>query len=107
MTHLPSARICFRALLVVLGTAMLIRDWRAESSPPARDHVALDRHLTNLGVKPWHKQGIQGAGVKIAILDGGFRGYRDCLSQSLPHSVTVKSFRRDGRLEARDSTHGI
>ena len=49
----------------------------------------------------------RGQGIKIAILDTGFRGYRDFLGKSLPTRVSVKSFRKDSNLEARDSQHGI
>jgi subtilisin family serine protease len=107
MSQPPSARNCFRALLVALGMLLLIRDWRAESSPPARAEDALDRHLAELGVKFWHNQNIRGAGIKIAILDSGFRGYRDFLGKTLPEQVAFKSFRRDGNLQGRDSSHGV
>jgi subtilisin family serine protease len=45
--------------------------------------------------------------VKVAILDSGFRGYREQLGKVLPRNVRVKSFRTDGDLEARPSQHGI
>jgi hypothetical protein len=65
------------------------------------------RQLARLGVRPWHEQGRLGAGVKVAVLDSGFQGYRDHLGHALPSHVAVRSFRADGRLEARDSQHGI
>ncbi len=55
----------------------------------------------------WRRDGIEGAGIKIAVLDSGFRGYRECLGKSLPERVAEKSFRRDADLEARDSPHGV
>jgi hypothetical protein len=67
----------------------------------------LSRQLSQLGVDAWRRQGFEGAGVKIAILDSGFRGYRDFLGRTLPENVQVKSFRRDGDLEARESSHGV
>jgi subtilisin family serine protease len=60
-----------------------------------------------MGVDRWHQHGYRGRGVKIAVLDSGFRGYRAHLGKSLPAHVTVRSFRTDGNLEARDSQHGI
>jgi hypothetical protein len=51
--------------------------------------------------------GFRGQGAKIAILDSGFRGYREFLGKGLPVQVAVQSFRKDGNLEARDSQHGI
>ena len=47
------------------------------------------------------------AGVKILVLDTGFRGYRDQLGKSLPAKVTARSARKDGNLEFKDSQHGI
>src|SRR5262245_5220203 len=64
------------------------------------------RVLAQAGVERWHARGHRGRGVKIAILDSGFRGYREQLGKSLPSKVTVKSFRADGNLEARDSQPG-
>jgi subtilisin family serine protease len=67
----------------------------------------LGQILSQLGVADWHKQGYRGQGLTIAVLDSGFRGYRAHLGKSLPAHVTVRSFRTDGNLEARDSQHGI
>ena len=75
----------------------------SDRQPPALREDLLDR----LGVTRWHNAGIRGAGVKVAVLDTGFRGYRDFLGSSLPGDVTVRSFRADGNLEAKDSQHGI
>jgi hypothetical protein len=60
-----------------------------------------------MGVVDWHAAAQRGQGVKIAVLDSGFKGYQGALGTVLPASVKVKSFRKDGRLEARDSQHGI
>jgi hypothetical protein len=65
------------------------------------------KHLHELGITRWHAVGHRGEGVKVAILDSGWRGYRKHLAASLPASVTVRSFRHDGNLEDRDSQHGI
>ena len=40
----------------------------------------------------WHSAGFQGAGVKVAIIDGGFLNYPTLLGSDLPASVTVKNF---------------
>lgn len=71
---------------------------------PARQRV---RHCALLGVDRWHGDGFRGQGVKIAVLDSGFRGYRAHLGEALPARVTCQSFRLDGNLEAKDSQHGI
>src|SRR5262249_1986072 len=65
------------------------------------------QHLAGLGVDRWHAAGYRGRGIKVAILDTGFRGYREHLGQAVPEHVTVRSFRADGNLEAKDSQHGI
>jgi hypothetical protein len=65
------------------------------------------RQLARLGVESWHRLGHRGRGMKVAVLDSGFRGYRAHLGTALPAHVTARSFRRDGNLEAKDSQHGI
>jgi subtilisin family serine protease len=65
------------------------------------------QHLARLGADRWHKDGYRGRGVKVALLDAGFRGYRASLGTVLPAQVTTRSFRADGNLEARDSQHGV
>jgi subtilisin family serine protease len=78
---------------------------RSASAPVSlRDRA---NHLAQLGVNRWLASGYQGKGVKIAILDSGFRGYRAFLGNALPERVISKSFRQDHNLEAKDSQHGI
>ncbi len=60
-----------------------------------------------LGADRWQASGFRGQGVKVAVLDTGFRGYRKFLGTALPSRVTVHSFRDDGDLEGKDSEHGI
>src|SRR6266478_6661559 len=62
-------------------------------------------HLARLGVDRWHEAGYRGRGVKIAVLDSGFRGYRAHLGKALPATILARSFRVDGNLEAKDSQH--
>lgn len=40
----------------------------------------------------WHNNGYRGAGIKIAIIDGGFQGYPGLLGSDLPASPTIKNF---------------
>jgi hypothetical protein len=65
------------------------------------------RHLALLGVDRWHAAGYRGHGVKVAILDSGFRGYRRQLGRTLPPLVTTRSFRQDRDLEVKESQHGL
>jgi hypothetical protein len=81
-----------------------------DSLPATGDPDALLQQaqlLRKLGVDAWHKLGHRGRGLKVAILDSGFFGYRDHLGKSLPARITARSFREDGNLEARESQHGI
>jgi subtilisin family serine protease len=71
---------------------------------PQQERIA---RLASLGVERWHAAGIRGKGVKIAVLDTGFRNYRSLLGKALPRQVTVRCFRDDGDFEGRDSQHGI
>ena len=49
--------------------------------------------------------GYSGAGVKVAILDGGFTGYADLLDTELPASVTTQSFYAGSDIEGY-TAHG-
>ena len=82
---------------------------RDSGSIPAEPYPARQRALllARLGVERWHELGCRGQGVKVAILDTGFRGYTAHLGEALPDHVTARSFRADGNLEAKDSQHGI
>ena len=33
-------------------------------------------HLAFLGVPDWHDAGVRGKGIKVAVIDSGFRGYK-------------------------------
>ncbi len=80
----------------------------ASSGQKLETPVQLRRaHLTKLGTEHWHRQSRRGQGVKIAVLDSGFRDYRRFLGKGLPAKVSVRSFRKDLNLESRDSQHGI
>jgi subtilisin family serine protease len=108
-------------LVLSLPVAGLVNPAGLAAGPPAAEEEAprsttaasrsrerqLQEHLARLGVNRWHAAAYRGQGVKIAVLDTGFHGYRAYLGQALPARVTVHSFRKDGNLEARDSQHGI
>jgi subtilisin family serine protease len=63
--------------------------------------------LAQLGADRWHAEGYRGQGVKVVVLDSGFRGWRSWLGTALPSRIEARSFRLDRQLEARDSSHGV
>jgi subtilisin family serine protease len=112
LTHV--GRTAGRLLLLLLLLASLVlpaaaAEPAAKSIPAStvRAETKQPFQFAQLGVDAWHAAGYRGKGVKVAVLDSGFRGWRDQLGKALPAKVTARSFRRDGNLEARDSQHGI
>ena len=57
-----------------------------------------------IGANSWHSGGIDGTGVKLAVIDLGFSGYASKLGTELPASVTTMNFRTDGDFFTTD--HG-
>ena len=115
---MPSRRFpALRCCLFVLAGVTLLPPWLGARAEPGSRPTGVwpdpfaglyrARQLRRLGVDRWHEAGLRGRGLKVAILDSGFRGYRNHLGKSLPNRVTVRSFRRDGNLEAPGSEHGI
>lgn len=81
----------------------LVTPARSTSAAPQAQLAQLQR----LGVLSWQHAGYRGQGVKVAVLDSGFRGYEKFLGNALPAHVTARSFRADGDLQAKNSQHGI
>jgi len=97
-----------RALVLLLLIATgVIPAWCGEPLPTTGPVLDRPAHLTLLGVDRWHAAGFKGKGIRVAVIDSGFRGYIEHLGQALPERITTCSFRRDGDLEAKDSRHGI
>ena len=112
MLRIPLARLSILLLLSV--AACTPRTPPAVSGEQTHDVASPDApslerrtHLANLGALRWHQDGRRGKGVKLAVLDSGFRDYRQFLGKGMPARVKTQSFRRDQNLEARDSQHGI
>jgi hypothetical protein len=104
------AQLALVALALVVTTEGAADEKRQATPLSPAETIRLQlrkRHLEKLGVPAWHEAGCRGRGIKVAIIDSGFRGYRDALGKVLPASVTARSFRLDDDLEARDSQHGI
>ena len=58
-----------------------------------------------IGAATWQLTGVDGSGVKVAIIDGGFvSGYGSKLGTELPASVTTANFRADSNFATTD--HG-
>jgi len=100
--------------LVVCASAFLSAPLFAGDSIPAwaankDERLPKDRasHLAYLGVPEWHGADFTGKGMKVAVIDSGFRGYQAQIGKSLPARLIVRSARKDGNLEAKDSQHGI
>jgi subtilisin family serine protease/flagellar basal body-associated protein FliL len=62
--------------------------------------------LAMIGAESWQSEGYTGAGVKVAILDGGFDGYQYLLGDDLPADLIVKSFIAGTAADATGSVHG-
>jgi hypothetical protein len=48
--------------------------------------------IAAMNADEWHAVGFTGAGVKVAIIDGGFSGYEGFLGTNLPATVVVANF---------------
>ncbi len=78
------------------------------SRPAEAVLMATTEGLAVINGPAWHSAGLRGAGVKVAIIDGGFLGYTALRGTELPASVTVKNF-VDGESDAQvdgTSEHG-
>lgn len=62
--------------------------------------------LLMINAPAWHQAGFTGAGVKVGVLDLGFRYYRDLIGSDLPDTVVARSFIAGVELEDTDSEHG-
>lgn len=69
--------------------------------------VTVPEAVARTGANRWHGAGHHGKGVKVAVLDSGWRGYRQAEGKWLPRGLLARSFRRDSKLDARDSQHGV
>jgi subtilisin family serine protease len=90
------------SLFLACSSATSAAEPRVSLGAPASGGI-----VGQVGADGWHAAGFRGRGVKVAVLDTGFRGWRDQLGKALPDRVTAKSFRSDGELEFRSSQHGI
>ncbi|MDP2623806.1 MAG: peptidase S53, partial [Actinomycetota bacterium] len=79
------------AALRGLGTSPLVA-WVRSASIPVPLTVT-GEGVAFLGADVWHNDaGITGAGVKVAVIDGGFNGYASLLGDDLPGAVTTHNY---------------
>ncbi|RME47526.1 MAG: hypothetical protein D6791_05665, partial [Chloroflexi bacterium] len=79
---------------------------------PGNGHLAaaplaiISEGVSLVGADAWHQAGFRGQGVKIAVLDAGFRDYEARIGQGeLPTDVITHTFRTVGGFGAGDE-HG-
>ena len=58
------------------------------------------------GADLWHAEGRTGKGIKVGILDLGFKGYDQLLGNGLPQSVVAESFVPGQQPQDSDEVHG-
>lgn len=85
-----------QALVPREAREMLLKQHSAVGEQPPLLAVPLQASPVSqglLGVDRWREAGFTGYGVKVAVLDAGFRGYEARLGRSLPATVRTRSFR--------------
>jgi len=77
------------------------RDPQLTAQAAASEDEVRSEGLDAIGVAPWHEIGLNGQGVRVGIIDSGFKDYADRLGSELPaeHGVSTRSFRPDGDIE--------
>ncbi|VTS03609.1 S8 family serine peptidase [Tuwongella immobilis] len=93
--------------LIPLGSWFLVAPSRAQQSTPKHRNHDIPEWIDRLNVPDWHAKRFTGQGIRVAVLDSSFRGYRQHLGRELPQTVVTQSFRRDGNLEPTSSPHGL
>src|SRR5437899_3326426 len=92
-TAVALARVALLSLLLFTPYAATGERAASEAAPDRRKAAELAfsaeraKHLGLLGVDVWHKAGARGQSVKIAVLDSGFRGYKNFLGKALPSKI--------------------
>src|SRR5437016_4305533 len=88
--NLTGAALATCAVLLPLAPVVGPRGLKAAATPDSAAHPAgggapcsRSSLLEQLGVRAWHAHGRRGRGVKVAVLDCGFRGYRALLGSAL------------------------
>ncbi len=87
---------------------------RRPSKPAFSQGNVIGEGIKITGAANWHQVGLKGKGVKLAIVDAGFLGYKSLLGTELPpaENVITRSFRADNDIECRscsrtEQLHGL
>ncbi len=105
-SNLVQALVPIRSVTALAGLSAV--SWvRTPFVPVWEQGNTVSEGVRVIGAHLWHEAGIKGQGVKVAIVDGGFKGYTRLLGSELPpeERVIVRSFTRDEDIEA-DERHG-
>lgn len=96
LVQLEAPRSALGDLAMLPGVRRVRRPHRASGKDVVSEGVA------EMGVEDWASDhGLTGAGIRIAVLDTGFRGYTDWLGSELPAAPEV-----DFLSDVDDSDHG-
>lgn len=85
-----------------------------ENIPQTREALlAIYQASKNEGVKmmgadKWHAAGFRGQGVKVGVIDGGFKYYQDFLGSTLPENLQVRDIDEEfgGEGTVNEDVHG-
>jgi len=77
---------------------------RAPVRPTLRQGTIVSEGVDISQAQAWQEDDIDGSGVKVGVLDAGFKGYEGLFGSELPpeQRVTARSFRSDGDLACAD-----
>ena len=64
----------------------------AQTSPPPATAITSNEGVAVIGADKWQAAGFKGSGIKVGIIDAGFKNYRAGLGKTLPTAAQV-SFR--------------
>ena len=82
------------------GAAPLSPDSLDTQNAPASRGNVTSQGVAVHGADVWHRAGYTGRGVKVGIIDLGFRGFRARMGNELPANVTARCYRSTGVFSA-------
>ena len=85
------------ALLVEASQQPGVRRVQAIIPPTPNRGPTVSEGVAVHGADRWHGLGITGRGIKVGVIDGGFRGFRALMGSELPASVVARCYQDIGR----------